>query len=204
MLDGNCKSQNTEKSIKCDYCNRKFKADNALKQHIKAKHEKGFTCSYCGKDFKTEQSLSQHVKAKHEKKNNDTNKNNQIKKNSKSKPELEVYERLSLLEKLRMLSKRISNNKKTVILDECVGNDESVINILKYRYQVKPIPNNLLSHEDMDLRLAIKEKKWGLVTKDFEMALKSRKAKIKPVYFFKEVRGNRALIKISKRNFEVN
>ena len=65
------------------------------------------------------------------------------------------------------------------------------------------MPNHLLSHKDNDLRLAIKEKGWGLVSKDFEMVLKSSKAKIKPVYFLKEVRGNRALIRISKRNFGV-
>lgn len=36
------------------------------------------------------------------------------------------------------------------------------------------------------------------------MVLKARRVGIKPVYFLKEVRGNRALIKISKRNSEVN
>ena len=88
-------------------------------------------------------------------------------------------------------------------MDECVGNNKTVIEALKNRYQVITMPNNLLSHKDNDLRLILREKRWGLVSKDFEMTLNAREVKIKPVYFLKEAGNRRALIKISKRNSEV-
>jgi len=43
------------------------------------------------------------------------------------------------------------------------------------------------------------EQKYGLVTKDQEMALIARKMKIKPVYLLIDRKGNRALVRVPKK-----
>ncbi len=63
---------------------------------------------------------------------------------------------------------------------------------------------DLTSHSDQDLRLALSEKKWRLVSKDYEMVMIAREMKINPVYLLTEKRKNRDLIRISKRNYKVS
>ena len=89
-------------------------------------------------------------------------------------------------------------------MDECVGNDTSIIDTLRNNYNVYPLPKELKSHSDQDLRLALSEKKWGLISKDYEMVMIAREMKIKPVYLLTEKRDHRDLIRISKRNYKVS
>ena len=190
-----CKKNYVSKGIACTFCNKFYKDTNSLNQHIISKHKKPFVCPQCQKGFKSKLAMDQHFRMKHE----------SVKepKQEFERSKLGVYERTPFTEKLMIGFKILFNNKQILVLDECVGNDTSVINALKTRYKIIPLPNELKSHKDKDLRLALKEKGWGLVSKDFEMTTIARKLGIKPVYFLKEVRGHRALFRISKRNLEV-
>ena len=83
-------------------------------------------------------------------------------------------------------------------MDECLHNNKSVIHTLNDRFEVIPLPNELKTHSDGNLRLVLIEQKYGLVTKDQEMALIARKVKIKPVYLLIDRKGNRALVRVRK------
>ena len=68
-------------------------------------------------------------------------------------------------------------------------------------YTRNEVQNELKTHSDRNLRFALIEKKYGLATKDQEMALIARKMKIKPVYLFIDRKENRALIRV-RENIE--
>ena len=148
--------------------------------------------------------MEQHKQTKHE--NSLFQIVKEIAKKADSKPQdknftakkLALYERLNLHERISKFIRKIFQRKEIVVMDECLHNNKLVINTLNDRYEVIPLPNELKTHSDSSLRLALIEKKYGLATKDQEMALIARKMKIKPVYLFIDRMGNRALIRVRK------
>lgn len=192
-------------NLNCPQCKKKFKDKNALKNHLNSTGHKldnfvakstKFKCPHCQKDFKTEKSMNQHILMKHKK---------QTKKKAKrEKLELALFEKISIKEKITNFFRKRFNKKRIVVMDECVGNDSSVIKALKGQYSIHALPKELISHSDKDLRLALSAKKWGLVSKDYEMVMLAREMKIIPVYLLTEKRNYRDLIRISKRNYKIN
>lgn len=192
-------------NLACPQCKKKFKDKNALKNHLNSTGHKlqnlgtkptKFKCPHCQKDFKTEKSMNQHIYMKHKKETK--------KKDKREKLGLALFEKISIKEKITNIFRRLFNKKRIIVMDECVGNDISVIEALKGQYSVRSLPKELISHSDKDLRLVLSAKKWGLVSKDYEMVMLAREMKIIPVYLLAEKRNNRDLIKISKRNYKIN
>jgi len=190
--------------LKCPECNKKFKDKNALNQHmVKVGHKKEktditlkkFLCPHCNKGFISKNALNQHLESKHQKK---------IKGKSVKKKGIALFEKRTFKEKLVSFFGNIFHNKRIIIMDECVGNDSSIIDALNENFIVNPLPKELLGHSDQELRLALAEKKWGLVSKDYEMVVVAREMNIKPVYLLTEKRNHRDLIRISKRNYKVS
>jgi len=190
-------------SLKCPECHKKFGDRNALKQHMKSHShsvEKAtdttqFKCPQCNKEFNTNKSLAHHFSAKHKKKD----KVKIIKKKG-----IALFERRTLMDRMRKYFHRLFRKKRIIIMDECVGNDASVIDALKENYEICSLPKELKSHSDKNLRLALAGKKWGLVSKDYEMVMIAKEMNINPVYLLTEKRDHRDLIRISKRNYRVS
>jgi len=111
---------------------------------------------------------------------------------------LALHERQNILEKISEFFRKKFKRKKIIVMDECLHNNKSVIHTLNDRFEVIPLPNELKTHSDGNLRLVLIEQKYGLVTKDQEMALIARKVKIKPVYLLIDRKGNRALVRVRK------
>jgi len=192
-------------NLSCPQCGKHFKDNNALKNHMSAtghKLQKGkaqslkIKCPHCQKSFKSKTAMEQHVRMKH-------------KKHSKIKAKAEriglaLFEKISLKDRVFTLFRKLLKKRKIVIMDECVGNDNSVVRALENQYLVRPLPKDLLGHSDRDLRLAFAVKNWGLVSKDYEMVMLAREMKIKPVYLLTEKRDHRDLIRISKLNYKIS
>ncbi len=176
-LNQHINSYHLSKEIKCDQCNRKFKTLLALEHHKHTKHAN---------------SIKQIVKEINKK----VDINHQHKEMQPKK--LTLYEKVYLRDKINGLIRNLLQKKKTIVMDECLHSNKLVINTLNDKYEVIPLPSELKTHSDVNLRLALIEKKYGLATKDQEMALIARKIGIKPVYLFIDRKGNRALIRVRK------
>ena len=196
-----------KKKLICSHCGKGFESQNSLNQHINSSHlSKKITCDKCNRKFKTLPALEQHKRTKHTSSIPQLIK--EISKKKVSKPQdkniidnkLALYEKLNLRERISKFIRKIFQRKKTIVMDECLHNNKLVINTLNDRYEVIPLPSELKTHSDGNLRLALIEKKYGLATKDQEMALIARKMKIKPVYLYIDRKGNRALIRVRKNN----
>jgi len=190
-------------SPKCPECNKKFGDRHALEQHMKKlshsddkiKSTIEFKCPQCNKEFKSKKALNNHFSAKHETRD----KTKIIKKKG-----IALFEGRSVIDRMRRFIQSVFHKKRIIIMDECVGNDVSVIDALNDNYEVRPLPNDLVSHTDQNLRLTLTEKKWGLVSKDYEMVMIAKEMNINPVYLLTEKRDHRDLIRISKRNYKVS
>ena len=204
LKSGSCQN----KSIVCSICGKSFNSKNSKNQHMTSSHlKRTIKCNFCNKSFKTLPALEQHKREKHS--NLISLKKNKIERverssfrkanlEKKQKANLILYERTTITEKIRILLRKLLRKRKTIIMDECLQISLSVIDALKERYNVIPLPLELKTQFDDNLRLAISEKKFGLATKDQEMAILARKSKIKPVYLLIERKGNRALIRIRR------
>ncbi len=215
----------------CRGCNRIFYSLQALQQHqkntghltianqtIKSQKTKQVLCTQCNRKFFTPQAMEQHRGKKHRlqsdkstqlsspssKTTNIQPKNPKPELNQKPIPKQEglvdkipVWERI--INKLRLLIHR----KKVLILDEMLGNGSTIQNVLHLPYEIRSLPSFLKGFPDRDLRLTLAQQRWGLVTKDFEMALLAFKMKIRPVYFLAERRGNTVLIRLSHSNLQI-
>lgn len=120
------------------------------------------------------------------------------------KKDIALFEKRTLKDRLTNFWKRIFNKKRVIVMDELVGNDITILDALGDNYDVKPLLKDLLGHSDRDLRLVFREKKWGLVSKDYEMVMLAREMRINPVYLLTEKRKHRDLIRIYKRNYKVS
>ena len=194
-----------KKKFICSHCGKNLDSLNSLNQHINSSHlSKKIKCDLCNKKFKTLPALEQHKRTKHTTSISQLIKD--ITNEEVSKPQainitnnkVELYERLNLRERISKFIRKRFNRKKIIVMDECLHNNKSVINTLNDRYEVIPLPSELKTHSDGNLRLALIEKRYGLATRDQEMALISRKIKIKPVYLYIDRKGNRALIRVRK------
>jgi len=201
VKSGTCQN----KKFICSHCSKSHTSQKSLNQHINSSHlSRIIKCDQCNKKFKTLPALEQHKHTKHvnliaqmvreKTKKADSTPKDKIRKT----PKLALYERLNTREKICMVFRKLLKRKKIIVMDECLHNNKSVINTLKDGYEVIPLPNELKTHSDGNLRLALIEKKYGLATKDQEMALIAGKMKIKPVYLLIDRKGNRALIRVRK------
>ncbi len=200
VKSGTCQN----KKFVCSHCSKSLTSQNLLNQHINSSHlSKIIKCDQCNKKFKTLSALEQHKYTKHVKLiyqigTDISKKADSTPKDKARKTKLALFERLNIREKISRLFRKILHRKKIIVMDECLHNNKSVINTLKDGYEVIPLPNELKTHSDGNLRLALIEKKYGLATKDQEMALIAGKMKIKPVYLLIDRKGNRALIRVRK------
>ncbi len=194
-----------KKKFVCSHCGKILDSLNSLNQHINSSHlSKKIKCDLCNRKFKTLPALEQHKRTKH------TTSISQLIKDITSEEvsilqpksvvinKLELYERFNLREKISKSIRKIFLGKKIIVMDECLHNNKSVINTLNDRYEVIPLPSGLKTHSDGNLRLALIEKRYGLATRDQEMALIARKMKIKPVYLYIDRKGHKALIRVGK------
>lgn len=188
----------------CPDCGKEFKNKRSLKQHMisieknrvrQQNQNEEVACPICEKSFNTKPSLKQHLSANHKR----SHKTLTIKRKG-----IALFERYTLRERIINALRKLFNRKRKIIMDECVGNDISVIDALSDLYDVEPLPVPLIGHSDLDLRLALKEKKWGLVSKDYDMVMRAREMGLYPVYLLTEKRKHRDLIRISKRNYKVS
>ncbi len=214
----------------CPGCERIFYSIQALQQHQKntghsasmkqkdkSRKTKQVLCTQCNRKFFTPQAMEQPRGKKHRLQSDKSTplslpsskitdiqpKNPTPKPNQKPIPKQEgivdkipVWERI--INKLRLLIHR----KKVLILDEMLGNGSTIQNFLDLPYEIRSLPSFLKGFPDRDLRLALAQQRWGLVTKDFEMALLAFKMQIRPVYFLAERRGNTVLIRLSRKNLQ--
>ncbi len=176
--------------------------------HVNKEHKK-IKCPHCTRRFKQEEHLQQHISKKHKKSNNiikikKTKKTSPKKKQTSNKKDTEknfgIFEKNPFKEKILFWFTRKMGKTKQIIMDENVGPDQKVIDVLKDRYSVVPLPVSLISQFDKDIIIACKEKKWGLVSKDYGMVTAARRVGINPVYFLRDRNGSWNLFRISKFN----
>jgi uncharacterized C2H2 Zn-finger protein len=191
----------------CPQCNEEFKTKGDLLTHlIRTKHnllhppsrDDNFPCPLCDKVFTSSKSLTQHISMKHKESQKIITIN---------KKGIALFEKQSVRAKLRTFLKKIIPDSlpmnRIVIMDENIGKDSTVIDALDEFYDVKSLPKGLMGQSALDIRLACKEKEWGLISKDIEMVLRAQEMKITPVYLLSERGNHRDLIRISKRSYRI-
>ncbi len=194
--------------FECPHCSRRFHSQEYLKLHTGSQHKdkiiSGFFCDICQTGFKTEIKLTRHMI--------DVHYSGRITfLHPKNEDKASIKQRESLWERLRISGQQKEKKEKSIphltkkilIMDECVGNDTTVMDVLSDSYEVRTLPKELKGKSDEHLRLVFEKNGWGLVSLDRDMVLKAREMNIEPVFLIIQKRNNRDLINYSNGTYRL-
>jgi DNA-directed RNA polymerase subunit RPC12/RpoP len=198
----------SRESYECPQCDGEFLSKGLYLDHlIQTKHnliqqpnwDDIYPCPLCDRDFTSENSLSQHISVKHKE---------SMKEIRIYKKGIAVFEKPTIKSQTQNLVKKIAPksipDRKFVVMDETVGMDQSVIEALEGRYDVRYLPEKLLDKTPLEVCLACKEYSYGLISKEYDTVMRAQDMKINLIFLLSERGKHRDLIRISKRNYSIS